>query len=131
MQAGLTDIWARVTQLGTKVVVFLDNPRPPKEVLPVYQCILKHKGKNQRCAFDRAAAVEASASSTQRLAAEAVHGVKVIDLADYICPSTKCAPVIGDVLIYRQGSHITNTYARTLAPVITNQLRRALSADGR
>jgi hypothetical protein len=31
-------------------------------------------------------------------------------------------PAIGGVLIYRQGSHITNTYAKTLGPQLQHQL---------
>ena len=43
-------------------------------------------------------------------------GVHWIDLNDAICPTARCAPIIGNVLVYRQGTHITATYIETLAP---------------
>ena len=45
-----------------------------------------------------------------------------LDLTDYICPDRTCEPVIGNVLVYRQGSHITKTYIDTLAPFLGKQL---------
>ena len=48
-----------------------------------------------------------------------------IDLVDCICPDDECAPVIGNVLVYRQGSHITKTYIETLAPGWTRRCAEA------
>jgi hypothetical protein len=49
----------------------------------------------------------------------------MIDMTSAICPTEKCAPVIGDVLVYRQGSHITATYITTLAPRLEEALKDA------
>ena len=39
--------------------------------------------------------------------------------------NSKCPPVIGNVLIYRQGSHLTKTYVESLAPRLEAELARA------
>lgn len=55
-----------------------------------------------------------------------VPGAKVIDMTDVICPDqTRCAPVIGNVLVYRQGTHITRTYADSAEPQLAAELYRA------
>jgi hypothetical protein len=83
-----------------------------------------HRGRARQCAFGRKEGIVRSAAPAQRGAAG--DGVHLIDLNDYICPTARCAPVIGDVMVYRQGSHLTNTYARTLAPELTRQLAKYL-----
>jgi hypothetical protein len=62
---------------------------------------------------------------TQRLAVQGT-GVPMIDLFDSICPTVRCSPVIGNVLVYRRGAHLTATYVRSLAP----QLAAAMSHVG-
>jgi hypothetical protein len=49
-----------------------------------------------------------------------------VDINDAICPTERCAAVIGNVLIYRQGSHLTATYVATLTP----RLASAFTAAG-
>jgi hypothetical protein len=120
---GLVRVWKRLTTRGTRVVALLDNPRPPAKQL-VYDCVAKHPKDYASCAFDRDVAISRSGASSQRAAAKKLPGVSVLDLNDYICPTKQCAPVIGDILVYRQSSHITNTYARSLAPVLTQELAK-------
>ena len=40
-----------------------------------------------------------------------------------------CPSVIGDVIVYRDGHHITATFARTLAKPLEEGLRRALNVQ--
>ncbi|MCQ6271645.1 hypothetical protein M8J71_14270 [Pseudarthrobacter sp. R1] len=54
-------------------------------------------------------------------AADQVEGVEVVDLADYFCRSQLCPAVIGNVLVFRD-NHLTNTFAKSLAPVLARRL---------
>jgi hypothetical protein len=126
MVDGLVRRWSEVSSWGTRVVVILDNPSPTDSV-DVYDCLLRYPNDHWKCAFDRKAGIENSAAPVQREAAKRVPNARVIDLTDYICPQPECAPVIGDVLVYRQGTHLTNTYARSLAPILATKLSIALS----
>ena len=54
--------------------------------------------------------------------AEEVEGVRLIDPTPIACPEKECPAVIGDVLVYRNGAHLTATYVRTLTPWLDKQL---------
>ena len=61
-------------------------------------------------------------------AAAEVPAVKVIDMADVICPDAdRCAPVIGNVLVYRQGTHLTRTFVDSAEPQLAAALAKATS----
>ena len=109
-----------LTSRGTKVVVIADNPSPGMEV---YECVAKNPTQLSVCAFDRN---RSGAARIQHDAVKGQSGVSIVDLADAICPTDRCAPVIGHVLVYRQGSHITKTYIETLTP----RLAAALTDSG-
>ena len=56
-----------------------------------------------------------------------IEGLVLVDMMDALCPPhlDACPPVIGNVLIYRQGSHITATYAGTLTRRLAHALDKA------
>lgn len=125
MIQGLVDYWSRLEKNGTTVVGLLDNPSPPRGK-KVYRCVADHPNDALECVFSREEARARSGASVFVAAAAKVSGVEIVDLTDYLCPKKDCAPVIGGVLVYRQGAHITNTYAKTLAPVLAKELAEAL-----
>ncbi len=129
MIRGLVSHWTKLRNMGIQVVVLFDNPSP-QGAGSVYRCLLKQPHAALACSFPRQEGIVSSAAPTQRAAAALATSTEIIDLTDYICPKSRCAPVIGNVLVYRQGSHITNTYAKTLAPILTRELRRALKGVG-
>ena len=119
MTRDLRATWSRITALGTRIVVIANNPHPGTDV---YECVAEHPDKLSACAYDRASTLAASSNPVQRAAADGLSGVEVVDLFDAICPTSPCAPVIGDVLVYRAGSHITATYIKTLTPRLATAL---------
>src|SRR5699024_3124989 len=119
MIQALTEQWTTVTEAGSRVVVIDDNPNPGSDV---YECVADHLDDLQACTFDREDGIQRSAASEQRAAAEQVPGVQTIDMTDQICPEETCVPVIGNVLVYRQTSHVTSTYVRTLTPDLADRL---------
>lgn len=128
MVDGLRAVWSAAQLRGAVVGVLLDNPHPEGNV---YECVAEHPAALDRCSFERAAGVERSAAPVQRHAAEGVPGVHVLDLADAVCTTT-CWPVVGDVLVYRQTTHLTRTYVESAAPQLLSVLRPvvASSQDG-
>jgi hypothetical protein len=107
--------------LGTQVIVIANNPHPGMDV---YECVAENPEKLSRCAFDRKAKLRASSHPVQYAAAEGLDGVEIVDLFDAICPLSSCPPVIGNVLIYREGSHLTDTFVRSLTPRLAEALNR-------
>ncbi|MBK0296601.1 polyprenyl synthetase family protein, partial [Bacillus sp. S34] len=43
---------------------------------------------------------------------------RLVDLTEYYCTDTVCPAVIGGVLVHRDATHLTNTFAVTLAPYL-------------
>jgi hypothetical protein len=126
MVLGLRTAWSALTSLGIKVIVIADTPHPGSNV---YSCVHQHRDRVSVCAYSRDR-YASSAAPTQHLAARGQRGVRVIDLFDAICPTERCASVVGNVLIYRQGSHLTKTYVETLTPRLAEALSNAgLAAD--
>jgi hypothetical protein len=53
----------------------------------------------------------------------------VADLTRYLCEPARCLAAIGGVPVYLDGSHLTATYSRTLAPYLQPFLTAALSSS--
>src|SRR5262249_25558725 len=113
MERDLAAVWTELEAAGRDVVVLLDNPAPTMDVM---ECVAKHAHKLGACAYARKDGLARSASSVQRAALKKAPGVDLIDMDRYFCPGERCPAVIGNVLVYRRGSHVTSTYIETLAP---------------
>ena len=115
---GFRDAWSRFQARGTRVVAIADTPAPGIEVP---DCVSAHRERLTECTFSREEGNAAEGSGLVT-AARAQPGVTLIDLSDALCPTERCAPVIGGVLVYRDISHVSATYAATLAPRLNRLL---------
>lgn len=123
MVRGLHRYWQQLIDAGIQVVVHLDNPFPTTH--PVYQCVEDHPDDVSRCAFDFDEGLAESAAPVLREAAESLPGVRIVDMGSAICPGgVRCPAVIGDILLYRAGSHLTRTFVVS----VEQQLGRELAA---
>ena len=122
------DHW-KFEALGIEVVVLLDNPHPPSP--PRYECVAEHPEDLTACDFDRQDGIEESAAPTQLAAADAVPGVVVIDLTDLLCRPDVCPVVIGNILVYRQSHHVTETYVKAISSLFEEAMVEAIEAGGR
>lgn len=121
MVEALQRSWERAADLGIPVIALTDTPQPGFEV---YECVSENVEELSACTFDWAP-TDTMSNAVLATAAEAVD-VPIIDLNPLVCPQTPCWPVIGDVLVYRQGSHITATYAETTGPHLARALEQAI-----
>ncbi len=127
MVDGLTSYWRTITDAGIPLVTLLDNPAPPNA--PVYECVAAAPKNLSSCSFELAGAVKASGAEAQRMAAAEVPGVGIMDMTSTVCPDDdRCAAVIGNVLVYRQGSHLTKTFIDSAEPQLAAALYDA--SDG-
>ncbi|AXH96655.1 acyltransferase [Ornithinimicrobium avium] len=123
LAAGYADYWSDLAEEGVPVMVLADSPNPGGK--HVYECVSEHRDDLSRCTFDRS---DGSGTGALREAAAQVPTATFLTMNDWICPLEECPPVIGDVLVYRQGSHITNTYAVTLLEPLRARLVPAVDA---
>ena len=120
---GLVGAWAPVTDRGTKVVAIRDNPAARDDYL---ECIEQDPATaNERCSLsedDAFAAFDGQPESAERL-----EGADLVDLTDYFCHDGSCPVVVGNVIVNRDPSHLTSTYARTLGPVLHEKIMTTLA----
>lgn len=127
MVDGLVRAWTPLTRRGIRVIALMDNPAP--RGIPgdqVYRCVADHRESLADCSFSRSLGAAGSGTSALRAAARSVPGVRIVDMADALCTAELCPPVIGGVLVYRQGSHVTNTYALSARPFLERRLVAAV-----
>ena len=118
---------------GAQVVFVADNPSPDPDELDgtsLYECVAEHPDDYGACSY----LYNGGRGTTALEAAHgALEGSGLVDLNEWICPPAtavpgaedeqdRCPSVIGRVLIYRQGTHLTASYVRTMTPLLHRQL---------
>ncbi|WP_162802997.1 acyltransferase family protein [Ornithinimicrobium avium] len=120
MLPAIVETWQELADHGIPVLGMLDNAAPD---ISVYECVAEHPDDLAACTFDKQEGIDNSSAPLFEAAAEQVPDVRLLDVRDAICPDPQtCVPVIGGVLVYRQTSHITDTYARSLEPLVKEEM---------
>jgi peptidoglycan/LPS O-acetylase OafA/YrhL len=114
---GYVSTLKKLRSTGAPVALIDDVPHPDKNVP---QCVSLSLDHLRECATPRGEALAYPRVNT-RAAAE-VDGVRLIDPTPMICLKKTCPAVIGDALVYRNGSHLTATYVRSLTPWLAERL---------
>ena len=121
---GAVEQWRRLTAAGIRVVAIRNTPRFPFDVPG---CVARYGRDAAECTLPRAAVLASEDPVAEWV--ERLPGVRFIDLTNYFCDSLVCPPVIGNILVYSDDSHMTTHYARTLAPMLTEEMKQLLSAE--
>jgi peptidoglycan/LPS O-acetylase OafA/YrhL len=118
---GARTLWAEITASGIPVVAIKDNPKPVDDVLRCLelQTLSKCSTKSSK-AFLFDAQVEASRQVDSKL-------MTLVNLDKFFCAKGNCKPIVGNVLVYREGNHLTNTFTVTLSPFIEPYILAALA----
>ncbi|WP_186317671.1 acyltransferase family protein [Curtobacterium sp. 9128] len=126
-EAGLVDAWQQAAGDSLPVIAIRDNPIPRADVIV---CVSRMSGAtDDSCDQPRSVALTPSDSSAAAMRTFHADGGRgsVIDLTKYYCTQTTCPAVIGGVLVYRDSSHVTGTWATTLEPYLSADLRAAMT----
>lgn len=112
---GFQGAWGPLVAAGKQVVVLGDVPRTVGERIP--NCLSDHPNDRAACNTSREAAL------VDRYQLEAARGfahpaVASIDLSHHFCDDSTCYAVLGDMIVYRDSSHISAEFTRSLAPYI-------------
>jgi hypothetical protein len=120
---GYEAVLRRLAAANEQVVEIRDTPHP---TISVPQCLAENSTDYLHCRGSRAKWLPADPVVK---AVKTLHTgrVRLADLTTYICGPTHCPAAIGRVPIYFDDSHMTATYARTLAPYLKPFLTKALS----
>jgi len=115
--------WAELESAGIKVIAIRDTPWM-KFWVP--EC-LEMKGRDPMGCAQPTDEMLARPSPVEALSKRPSH-VHFVDMSEYFCDETHCPPVVGNVIVYRDDSHITAAYSRTLAPMLLRKISKALPA---
>ena len=112
------------TLLAARIPV-LDIRDTPATRFQTPDCIAQHGDDYARCDSTRADWLPPDPSVS---VATSLHDplLRTVDLTDHICAGPVCHVVNGGVITYFDGSHLTATYAFTLAPYLRPALVAAL-----
>jgi peptidoglycan/LPS O-acetylase OafA/YrhL len=123
-EKGYRAVLAAMSAAHEPVVGIRDTPAPGQSVP---DCLAAHPDDYLACDGTRRDWLPPE-PLTQAIAAIGDPRVTEADLTDYICEPVRCSAVIGSVPVYFDGSHLTATFAQTLAPYLEPYLERALAS---
>jgi hypothetical protein len=114
----------RVVPNADHVVVIGDTPESSHEPS---DCLARNLRSADRCASDREEVVASSRLEVERgIAADL--GADYVDTTDWLCAGTKCPTMIGDILLYRDSTHITTVASSWFRPLLEASLDGVLPA---
>ena len=120
--AGYERVYARLTRAADHVAVLLDTPWPigdPVECASAHPLSLRTCEPDQHDAIKNPTLREANRQGALRA------GATVIDPKPWLCPRAgRCPVAVDDTFVYRDESHLAESYAGALAPVLDQELRR-------
>jgi peptidoglycan/LPS O-acetylase OafA/YrhL len=108
----------RLHRAGLRAAVIKDLP-PAEDDVP--GCVSAKLDDLVACSFPR---VRREGDDVDARAAIDSPGASLVNLTGEVCPDV-CRAVIGDALVYRDNSHLSATFARTLTPFLERGLEKA------
>ncbi len=126
---GYERVLGRLAEAGLPVLAIHDTPAPGDGgvVDSVPDCVAEHPDDLDACSGPRED-WEPTDPVVDAVAAVDDPRVQVLDLNDRVCGPERCEAVVGGVVVYFDGSHLTATYARTLSRFLAGPLLRGLKA---
>ena len=122
---GYESYLAKWTAGGTPIVVIRDSPFPANTVPNIPDCIASSRRPLIECSGTPETwhsidpLVDAARSS-------ATGRISVVDMSEFFCRDDICPAIIGSVIPYFDGSHLSATYVRTLIPYLAEKLDKAI-----
>ena len=127
---GFRDIWQKFIANGTKIIAVKDNPLMKYHKgkwMDVPPCLYYYRKDIKKCFRPRELTLD-SMTDTMMLAADGMKDVATINLTQYFCTKDECPPVIGNVVVYRDQHHLTETFVNTLTPYLEKELLLRMAA---
>jgi peptidoglycan/LPS O-acetylase OafA/YrhL len=127
MPNAIAKAWAPIARQKVPIVAVRDNPAPggfpganPNNCL----ADVSVAEANEKCGLSRQKALDRF-TDPYAIAVKKTPRAKLLDMTSYYCDDKDCPVVIGGVNVYRDNSHVTTTYARTMAPYYYRALIQA------
>jgi hypothetical protein len=122
LERGWEEEIRRLHAIDAQLVVIEDNPHPATDV-PA--CVAQEIDDLTRCATPEKEARADTFVATH--VASRFPDVELIDPAPVLCTDGLCPAVIGNVIVYRDASHLSATFVETLTDWLGEQLLQRLA----
>ncbi len=119
----LSRLVQRLRATGARLLVLGPIPDPH---FHVPACLSGYLDDVPACTPTRSAAVNSSGIAAEAAVVTAGGG-QYVDTSDLFCTAERCPVIVGNTLVYLDDNHMSQTYARALAPVATALADRALA----
>lgn len=117
---GIREIAEELTANGIQVIAVRDNPRFDFDM---YECALEQSEIPPGAAATSCDVPEPGFAVGEDLDdLAALEGVVAVDFRPWLCPDDMCRGSIGNIAVYIDDNHISDTYGRTLAPMLQAML---------
>jgi hypothetical protein len=123
--SSLTRTVAEIRATGAAVLVLGPVPDP---LLTVPTCLSAHLDSATACVADRTRALNAAGIAAEQ-AATLAGGGHYADLTALFCTASRCPVLVGNNLVFRDDNHLTSSYARWLAPLISAEISTVLAGS--
>jgi hypothetical protein len=124
-EKGSRDTFIAIARPGTAVRLIRDTPHADYDVT---SCLaqLAWNGHATCPPLIRARALSSDIYQAEVRAAANVANVRIIDMSDVICGRDSCKTEEGDLVVYRDGDHLTSSYVQSRAKLLQTQLLGSL-----
>jgi len=115
---GFLRAWKALPKTIRRIVVIRDTPSIS---LNAFDCVARKytRGRDagRECSVPRRRALDPDAAviAARRMKTKRV---RVIDMSRYFCGRTRCYPVVGGALVYKDDQHLTEVFGATLGPYL-------------
>lgn len=112
---------------GTPIIVFRDIPYPGDSVASLPDCIAESNSPQRECSGTPKTwyVMDPLAKAIER---GNFPSVEVVDMTRFFCTGTTCPAIVGSVIPYFDGSHMTATYTQTMTPYVGDEIDAALKS---
>jgi peptidoglycan/LPS O-acetylase OafA/YrhL len=127
--AGLERSLRTLTAAGIQVIVVRDNPTPIRNMRECLSYATWHGLPESRCSTPRMLALSDAVTSAEHNVANAIPGVQFVDFSSKFCDETTCPAVREGLIVYRDGHHLTTSYAMGLIEPLRAALRPVINEE--
>ena len=116
---GMSQMVQQLRASSPRVVVLGPIPKPGTNIP---QCLSAHVDDAVQCTqpIQSNVYVPAGADAEQQVVRDA--GGAYVNVEPWMCTPTTCAVMVGNILVYRDDNHLTDTFARWLTPLMGARL---------
>lgn len=117
---GFIEQFEKLKNYNIPILAIRDTPYFAEDVV---ECLSEHNDSN-KCGTEKSKTLS-SEPAWEKLS-NPPENVTYVDYTDYLCNNETCPSVIGNIVGYRDKSHMTATFNKTFAPIIRQDIESIL-----